>query len=165
MEEDVRLEMITSPTNRLVPSFSGSAIMTCLSFRHAFCAAALVTLVSTPSLAFGQARDCAAATALGAKHAAAVTDVLTSTGADNVAFAQAMGITGMTSGNVVPETDAAVCTAVTDAIIAQLRASPATSNYYVLRAGTRFIAMDPSGAASMLYSVSSTYDDVRISLK
>jgi hypothetical protein len=76
-----------------------------------------------------------------------------------------MGITGATAANVVAETDAAVCTAVTDAIIAKLHASPATSNYYVLRAGSRFIAMDPNGTASVLYSVSSTYDDVRISLK
>lgn len=139
--------------------------MTNITARYAVIAAALGLLVLAPGIVGAQSRSCAVATTLGATHAAAVKAVLTSANPDYIAYAQAMGVTGVTSADIVTETNATVCTAVTDAIVARIGGGPATSNYLILRAGPRFVAMDPTGKASVLYFVSNAYDDVRISLR
>ena len=126
---------------------------------------AVTGVLCLPCAAVAQSRVCATPTATGAKHAAAVKAVLTSTNPDYIAYAQAMGVTGVTASDIVTETSASVCTAVTDAIAARLHRSPPTSNYLILRAGPRFVAMDPAGEDSMLIFVSSVYDDIRVSLR
>lgn len=119
-----------------------------------------------PIVADAQARPCAAVSPVAQQRIAALTGVLTSANADYVAYAQAMHITGVAPSDIVAETDPSVCTAVTDAIAAYLRGHAAISNYLVLRAGnSRFIALDPTGSVSFVYSVSASYDDVQVSLK
>jgi hypothetical protein len=139
--------------------------MTMIAARYATIAGSLAFLLLGPESAGAQSRSCATATTLGATHADAVKAVLTSTNPDYIAYAQAMGVTGVTSADIVTETNPIVCSAVTDAIVARIGGGPATSNYLILRAGPRFVAMDPAGKASVLYFVSSNYDDVRISLR
>lgn len=128
---------------------------------------ALAALSLLPSYVVAQTRACPVATTMGAQHADALISVLTSSRPSYVAYAQKMGVAGLTPGSIVAETDANVCTAVSDAIATDLHGSPksALSNYLVLRAGQRFIALDPTGRVSLVYSVSSSYDDVRVSLK
>jgi hypothetical protein len=127
----------------------------------------LAALSLFPSYMVAQTRACPVPTTMGAQVADALISVLTSSRPSYVAYAQKMGLAGLAPGSIVPETDANVCTAVSDAIATDLHGSPksALSNYLVLRAGQRFIALDPTGRVSLVYSVSSAYDDVRVSLK
>lgn len=120
-----------------------------------------------PSWLSAQVRSCPAATTMGTQRANALVSVLTSSRPSYVAYAQKMGVSGVTPASIVVETDASICTAVSDAIATDLHGSPksALSNYLVLRAGQRFIAIDPTGRMSLVYSVSTSYDDVRVSLK
>lgn len=71
----------------------------------------------------------------------------------------------MAPGDIAPETGDAICDAVTDAVRRFTGATgPATTNFLVLRAGSRYIAIDPRVSVSPLYSLSARFDDVRMSL-
>jgi hypothetical protein len=126
-----------------------------------------LALVGAASVVRAQplARPCATATTLAEKRVMVIRSVFTSTDTLNgyKRFARAMGVDSLSPSAIVAETDSAVCTAVSDAIAAHFGAGLPASNYLVLRAGTRFIALDPSGQATMLFTVDSLYHDVRVS--
>jgi len=109
-------------------------------------------------------RACGTPTAgMGEQRRATVISTFTSrTYAD---YAKAMGApTDLTAQEVAVETDPGVCTAVTNAIVQRNRGNTADANYLVLRARTRFLAIDPTGRASFIYSISRAYNDICVSL-
>lgn len=127
---------------------------------------ALVTLLAGlahPALAGAQTRPCPTPAPLGTAHLAVITEVITSTKAHYMRYADSMGVGGLTAAHLVVEDDPAVCTAVTDAIQLFLKETAASSNFLVVRAGSRYLAIDPTGNSSTIFSVSSSYDNVRLS--
>lgn len=103
---------------------------------------------------------------MGAQHARVVIGVFASGSSADYAAAMHMP-RGLAQAAFVFETDAAVCTAVSDGIASHLHGGPKTArgNYLVIRAGNRYIALDPTGQMSTVYSVGQAFDDVRISLR
>ena len=62
-----------------------------------------------------------------------------------VDYRDSLGISGVSPRSVETVTDAAVCTAVTNAVRAYMHQSTArTGNLYVLRVGSRYLAIDPT---------------------
>lgn len=130
----------------------------------------LWAIICIAALSFGsrtasaQVRACATPTPLGTKNAEVVIGVLTSADSTYRAFARAMGVAGLSASDFVVVTDSTVCSAVTNAIVAT-RGKTAYINYLVIHAGSRFLALDPAGRSSLLYSVDSAYGDLRTSLR
>jgi hypothetical protein len=130
--------------------------------RLVFAAVASILLLA-PGLG-AQERPCQAVVAPADKQVAAIRAVLTSTDDDDVAYAQALGVAGLTAADIVIETDPVRCTAVTNAIMKRIGAATPTTNLLVLRAGCRFLALNPTKASPwVVESVSATFDDVRFS--
>lgn len=125
----------------------------------------LLVAMAVPIAAEGQSRPCKTASTLAQARVNALTGILTSTNPNYVAYAQTMGLGGLSTSDIVVESDSLVCVAVTDAVQAFTGTGAAPWNYLVLRAGSRFIALDPAGASSLVFSVSAAYNDVRMSLQ
>lgn len=107
---------------------------------------------------------CPTASPLAEKEITILKIELTSSDSSHVAYQQAMGVADLSQADLIIETDGATCTAVTQAIQTYLRgAPPTTSNYLVIRAGARYIALKPSGLSDDVFSVTTTFQDVRIS--
>lgn len=124
---------------------------------------AAASACAIPRLGRAQPNPCPPASALALKQVDALRSALTSSDSSAVYYAQVMGVAGLSQADLVIETNAAVCTAVTEAIQSYLRGDPPTSNYLVIRAGSRYIAIEPDGMSNSLYTVTNTYQDVRSS--
>ena len=106
---------------------------------------------------------CPTASPLATRQVAALGTALTSADSSARYYAQAMGWAGLARTDLVIETDAAICTAVTRAIQRYVRGEPPTSNYLVIRAGARYIAIEPSGLSDAVITVTTRFQDVRLS--
>lgn len=125
----------------------------------------LLIAIAVPIAVQAQSRPCKTPSTRAQAHVNALTGTLTSTNPDYVEYAQVMGLGGLAASDIVVESDSVVCTAVTDAVQVFTGAGAAPWNYLVLRAGNRFIALDAEGVSFLVFSVSSAYDDVRMSLQ
>lgn len=116
-----------------------------------------------PRLGRAQPIPCPTASPLATKQVAMLRTVLTSSDTASVHYAQIMGVAGLSQADLVIETDAAICTAVTEAIQSYVRGDPSPSNYLVIRAGSRYIAIKADGLSDSIFTVTTTFQDVRMS--
>ena len=118
---------------------------------------------AAPRLRVADPMPCPTASALATRRVAVLASALTSADSSARYYAEAMGVAGLARSDLVIETDAAVCTAVTRAIQTYLRGDPPTSNYLVIRAAARYIAIEPGGLSDALITVTTKFQDVRLS--
>lgn len=136
-----------------------------LSFRIArrFLVAACVAGALSTHLG-AQARPCATPSALAQKRIDALRTALSAPNPGQTRWMNSVGLTPTAASDVVVETDSTVCTAVTDAVQAALGAEAATTNLVVVRAGSRYVALRADGVEGTLFTLTSSYGDVRASV-
>ena len=116
-----------------------------------------------PRLRATASMPCPTASALATRQLGALGSALTAPDSSARYYAQAMGLAGVGPADLAIETDAAICTAVTRAIQTYLRGDSPTSNYLVIRAGARYIAIEPNGLSDTVITVTTAFQDVRVS--
>lgn len=109
-----------------------------------------------------QTHPCLAVTPPADEQVAILKSVLTSRDEENIACARGMGLGGVKAADIVVETDSVKCTAVTNAV---LSGSPLhASSLLIIRAGKRYVALDPSEASPwVVTSLSRKFGDIRVS--
>jgi hypothetical protein len=119
------------------------------------------TMVSAHPLG-AQARACLSITPKAQEELTAFTSAITAPDPKSASYAQKLGLSGLTPASFVVETNDTVCTAVTDAVVHTYDPNMAVAgNLIVVRAGSRFVVLNPAGETLSKWSVSGTYDDVR----
>ena len=100
---------------------------------------------------------CRTSTTNGDMQIQAVKEMLTRSDSGSILLRNVLGLNGVDSSTVATITNSTICTSMTQAVDSALGVTPSTRAYLVIRAGPRYVAMEPDGPDQFFVYADTTY--------